>query len=65
MSIISLMSNSSSSAAAADSGPDGLHYKPLNGRSLRQMARAKAHHTSGGFVNPIGLGRTGRFWEVM
>jgi len=65
MSLISLMPNSSSSAAAADSGPDALHYKPLNGRSLREIARAKEHHNSGGFVNPVGLGRDGRLWEVM
>lgn len=65
MSIVSLMPNSSSSAVAADSGARSLHYKPLNGGSLREIARAKEHHNSGGFVNPIGLGRDGRFWEVM
>jgi len=65
MSIVSLMPDSSASAVAADSGPQSLHYKPLNGRSLREIARAKEHHNSGGFVNPIGLGRDGRFWEVM
>ena len=42
-----------------------MHYKPLNGRSLREMARAREHHNSGGFVNPIGLGRDGRLWEVL
>jgi len=65
MSIVSLMPDSSSLAAAAGSGSESLHYKPLNGRSLREIARAKEHHNSGGFVNPIGLGRDGRLWEVL
>ena len=65
MSILSLMPNSSLAAVASDSETESLHYKPLNGRNLRDIARAKEHHNSGGFVNPIGLGRNGRFWEVM
>ena len=63
--MLSLMPKLSLSAVSPDSGPDALHYKPLNGRSLREMARAKEHHNSGGFMNPIGLGRDGRLWEVM
>jgi len=63
--VLSLMPKSSLSAVAPDSGSESLHYKPLNGRSLRDIARAKEHHNSEGFVNPIGLGRDGRFWEVM
>ena len=65
MSMLSLMSNSPLAAVAPGSVPESLYYKPLNGRSLRDIARAKEHHHSGGFLNPIGLGRDGRFWEVM
>jgi len=65
MLILSHTPKLSFSADSPDSGPQPLHYKPLNGRSLRDIARAKEHHNSEGFVNPIGLGRDGRFWEVM
>ena len=65
MAILSLMPKPSSADLAPDPTGDMLHYKPLNGRILREIARAKEHHNSGGFVNPIGLGRDGRFWEVM
>jgi L-ascorbate metabolism protein UlaG (beta-lactamase superfamily) len=65
MSILSLMPNSSLSAVSPDSDTGSLHYKPLNGRNLRDIARHKIHHSSGGFVNPFGLGRDGRLWEVM
>jgi L-ascorbate metabolism protein UlaG (beta-lactamase superfamily) len=65
MSILNLMSNSPPAAVASDSESESLHYKPLNGRSLRDIAQAKVHHNSEGFVSPIGLGRDGRFWEVM
>ena len=65
LSILSLMPNLSPSAVAADAGNEPLHYKPLNGRNLRDIALAKEHHNSGGFVNPIGLARDGRFWELM
>jgi L-ascorbate metabolism protein UlaG (beta-lactamase superfamily) len=65
MLILSHMPKLSFSAVSPDSGPEPLHYKPLNGRSLREIARAKEHHNSGGFVNPIGLGRDGRLWDVM
>jgi N-acyl-phosphatidylethanolamine-hydrolysing phospholipase D len=42
-----------------------LHYRPLNGRSLREMAEKKVHHGNGHFQNPIGIPRNGRFWQVM
>ncbi|MGB5745392.1 MAG: MBL fold metallo-hydrolase, partial [Desulfobacterales bacterium] len=54
-----------SSAVSADSEKEPLHYKPLNGRTLRDIAQAREHHGSEGFINPLGLGRQGRFWEVM
>ena len=65
MPMLSLMPKYAFSAVSPDSGPQPLHYKPLNGRRLRDIARAKEHHHSKGFINPIGLGRDGRFWEVM
>ena len=65
LTLLSLMPNSTFSAVSADDELESLHYKPLNGRSLRDIARAKIHHQPGGFVNPVGLGRDGRFWEVM
>jgi N-acyl-phosphatidylethanolamine-hydrolysing phospholipase D len=63
--IFSLMPSIASSAVPADSEKDLLHYKPLNGRKLRDIARCREHHGSDGFVNPVGLGRQGRFWQVM
>ena len=65
MSVLSLMPKSALSIVSPESGTESLHYKPLNGRSLRDIARRKEHHNSEGFVNPVGLGRDGRFWEVM
>jgi len=45
--------------------PLPLHYKPLNGRSLREIARRREHHGNGRFLNPLGLDRSGRFLEVL
>jgi L-ascorbate metabolism protein UlaG (beta-lactamase superfamily) len=59
------MPSIASSAVSADSEKVRLHYKALNGRTLRDIARAREHHNSEGFINPVGLGRQGRFWEVM
>jgi len=42
-----------------------LHYKPLNGKSLRKIACQKIHHGSDGYVNPLGPARPGRFWQVL
>ncbi|MGD8367475.1 MAG: MBL fold metallo-hydrolase, partial [Desulfobacterales bacterium] len=44
---------------------DKLPYKPLNGRSLREIALAKEHHGNGRFVNPVGIPREGRFWQLL
>jgi L-ascorbate metabolism protein UlaG (beta-lactamase superfamily) len=53
-------------AATDTHGPSaGLHYRPLNGDSLRDMARRKMHHGSGIFSNPMGIPRDGRFWQVL
>jgi N-acyl-phosphatidylethanolamine-hydrolysing phospholipase D len=45
--------------------PLPLQYKPLNGRSLREIARRREHHGNGCFLNPLGLDRSGRFLEVL
>jgi len=63
--ILSLIPGAVSSAVSDDSGKESLHYKPLNGRRLRDIALAQEHHGPEGFINPIGPGRQGRFWEVM
>ena len=48
---------------AAESTP--LHYRPLNGRSLRAIARRREHHGDGRFVNPMGLDRSGRLLKIL
>ncbi len=63
--LFSLMPGFATDAVFADSNKDRLHYKPLNGRSLRDIARTGAHHGSDGFVNPLGPGRQGRFWQLL
>jgi len=65
MTLFSLMPISASAAIPADSESDVLHYKPLNGRGLREIVRANEHHGPEGFINPMGLGRQGRFWQLM
>ncbi len=53
-------------AAAGDpGGPHPLHYTPLNGRSLREIARRREHHGNGRFLNPLGSDRKGRLWQVL
>ena len=52
-------------SAIADDGTDTTHYRPLNGRRLRDIARQKRHHGSDGFTNPLGQERHGRFWKVL
>ena len=48
-------------ADAAETTP----FRPLNGRTLRDIARQNAHHTASGFTNPLGPERHGRLWAVM
>jgi L-ascorbate metabolism protein UlaG (beta-lactamase superfamily) len=45
--------------------PLPLHYRPLNGRSLREIALRREHHGSGRFLNPLGLDRSGRLLKVL
>jgi N-acyl-phosphatidylethanolamine-hydrolysing phospholipase D len=56
-----------SASASVEDRPGALppHYRPLNGRSLREIARRKEHHGDGRFVNPLGLDRSGRFLKVL
>ncbi len=42
-----------------------IHYKPLNGRSLREIARRREHHGDGRFLNPFGFDRSGRLLKVL
>lgn len=42
-----------------------LHYRPLNGRSLREIARRRAHHGEDRFLNPFGVDRSGRWLNVL
>jgi N-acyl-phosphatidylethanolamine-hydrolysing phospholipase D len=42
-----------------------LHYKPLNGRHLREIALGKEHHGNGRFLNPFALDRSGRLLKVL
>jgi L-ascorbate metabolism protein UlaG (beta-lactamase superfamily) len=37
----------------------------LNGRLLRDLARQRIHHGEDQFVNPVGIGREGRLWQVL
>ena len=63
--MLSMMPKTPFATTSAGSGIETSHYKPLNGRSLRDIAQEKLHHNSGGFTNPLGMNREGRFWEVM
>ena len=51
--------------AAVDPGSPQLHYRPLNGNSLREMARRKMHHGGKVFSSPMGIPRERRFWQVL
>jgi len=42
-----------------------LHYRALNGRSLREIARRREHHGDGRFINPFGFDRSGRLLKVL
>ena len=65
LAMLSLMPKIPFAVASADYGTETAHYKPLNGRSLRDIAKEQLHHNSSGFVNPLGMNREGRLWEVM
>lgn len=53
-------------AAVSDvQAPLPLHYRPLNGNSLREIAARRWHHDDGRFINPFGLDRSGRLLKVL
>jgi L-ascorbate metabolism protein UlaG (beta-lactamase superfamily) len=65
MALLNLMPTSALSMVTDGVKEEKLHFKPLNGRSLREIAMNKKHHGNGQYVNPIGIARHGRFWQVM
>jgi len=42
-----------------------LHYRPLNGDNLRELAGRKVHHGRQAFSNPMGIPRDKRFWQLL
>lgn len=52
-------------AAVRTMQSDNLHYKPLNGRSLRDIALRKEHHDNGRFISPVGIPRQGRWQQLL
>ena len=52
-------------AAFGEMDGEALHYRPLNGRRLRDMALGKEHHGRDAFINPIGASRKGRFFQLL
>lgn len=65
MMILIMMPGCASSAVSDESDKKRLHYRPLNGRTLREIAASREHHGDERFINPLGPGRQGRLWEVM
>jgi L-ascorbate metabolism protein UlaG (beta-lactamase superfamily) len=51
--------------AAVEPQSPALHYRPLNGRVLREMAARKMHHGDTSFLNLVGIPRNKRFWQVL
>ncbi|MCU0584826.1 MAG: MBL fold metallo-hydrolase [Desulfobacterales bacterium] len=51
-------------ALAGTAGPI-THYRPLEGRNLRDIARYKLHHGKERFLNPFGRERSGRLLKVL
>jgi L-ascorbate metabolism protein UlaG (beta-lactamase superfamily) len=52
-------------ASLADPSEPTLHYRPLDGRGLRDIARLRLHHGDGRFVNPFSHERSGRLLKVL
>jgi L-ascorbate metabolism protein UlaG (beta-lactamase superfamily) len=66
MALLSILPPSTLAAVTDSLKGEKLHYKPLNGRSLKDISLKKVHHGGNGrYVNPIGLPRHGRLWQVM
>ena len=60
-----LISPAVSAMAAITEEAANLHYRPLNGTRLIDIAKRKLHHGKNRFVNPLGLTREGRFMELL
>jgi len=65
MAIFAMAPMAAYAAASKNSEGNTLHYTPLNGRSLKDMARQKLHHGPGHYLNPLGPARQGNFWQVL
>ena len=67
MALLSILPGPSIFAASKDIENEALHYRPLQGVSLREMAAKKLHHGSDGrYLNPLGqLHRKRRFGKLM
>ncbi len=52
-------------AARAGAPEPEPHYRPLDGRNLRDIARFRIHHGDGRFVNPFSYERSGRLLKVL
>ena len=51
--------------STAEETTDTMHYRPLNGRCLREIALRRMHHGKDAFRNPFGFGRNKRFLQVL
>ena len=65
MAIFAMAPMSAYAAVSKNSEDTTLHYTPLNGRTLRDIARQKLHHGPGHYLNPLSPERQGRFWQVL
>ncbi len=66
MAMLSMLPSPVLSAISARPDGEKLHYIPLKGRSLKDLALQKIHHGGNGrYVNPVGIPRHGRLWQVM
>ncbi|MFO7707317.1 MAG: MBL fold metallo-hydrolase [Desulfobacterales bacterium] len=52
-------------ASLADPSEPTLHYRPLGGRNLRDIARLRLHHGEGRFKNPFSRDPGGRLLKVL
>jgi len=67
MALLNIVPASTVLAATEPEELEKLHYKPLNGLSLREIAAKKLHHSNNGhYLNPLGeLRRRRRLGEVL
>jgi L-ascorbate metabolism protein UlaG (beta-lactamase superfamily) len=63
--LASVLPTSSAASIGGDKESPPLHYRPLDGRRLRDIAARREHHGDGRFVNPLGLDRSGRLLQVL